>query len=108
VTQDSFNFGTDPHKLVRRYDPDTSHEAAYSVDSTKLERRVYECIRSFGTHGCISDQVRLALEGLPYSSVTARFRALLDKHLIIDTGERRKGSSGRNQRVMRATIGFDW
>jgi len=40
-------------------------------------------------------------KGFPYSSITARYRALLDKGFIEDTGERRKGRSNKNQRVMR-------
>lgn len=93
-------FGTHPKYLHRHSGPDTSVESAYSVDSTKLEKMVYDVICSFD-NGCISDDVRRILSHLPYSSVTARYRALLDKGLIIDTGERRKGSSGKNQRVLR-------
>ena len=32
------NFGTDPRKLVRTNDPDTSHEAAVKVDTSRLEQ----------------------------------------------------------------------
>jgi hypothetical protein len=96
-------YGTDPFLLVRRYDPDTSHEAAGSVDTTKLERIVYEAIKSYGTNGCISDDVRGIYPRYPYSSITARYRALLDKGMIIDSGARKPGKSGRNQRVLIAT-----
>jgi hypothetical protein len=96
-------YGTDPFLLVRRYDPDTSHEAAYSVDTTKLERMVYEAIKSYGINGCISDNVRDMYPRYPYSSITARYRALLDKGMIIDSGTRKPGKSGRNQRVLIAT-----
>lgn len=95
-------FGTDPKYLARRGDPDTSHIAAESVDTSRLEGLVYEAIKKFGRIGCISDQIRARFPNLPYSSVTARYRALLDKGYIEDTGERRKGVSGRPQRVMRA------
>ena len=102
MSQDSF--GTDPSKLHRLESPDTSKDAAYSVDTSKLEREVLEIIRSFGEAGCISDEVRFhpAMLGKPYSSVTARYKALMDNKLIVDTGERRKGQSGRGMRVMRA------
>lgn len=95
-------FGTDPHKLVRTGDPDTSQAAAEAVDTTKLEHMVYEAIKGFGHEGCIQDDVLGKFPSFPYSSVTARFRALLDKGYIEDTGERRKGNSGRGQRVLRA------
>lgn len=97
-------FGTDPKKLVRSNAPDTSIEAAESVDTTRLEGMVYETIRKFGSHGCISDEVRALHPQYPYSSITARYRALMDKGYIVDTGKRRTGASGRNQRVMEAVI----
>ena len=96
-------FGTHAKKLVRRDDPDTSHQAAQKVDTTKLEQLVYETIKSYGQGGCISDQVLGNFPQMPYSSITARYKALMDKSLIEDTGERRAGKSGRPQRVMRTT-----
>ena len=95
-------FGTEPKKLVRTNDPDTSHAAANAVDSTKLEGLVYEAIKTFGDKGCISDQILAMHPTYPYSSITARFRALLDKGFIVDTGERRPGKSGKSQRVIKA------
>jgi hypothetical protein len=97
-------FGTAPKFLYRREGPDTSKEAAELVDSTFLERLVYETILSFGKIGCISDQIRERNPGYPYSSITARYSALLTKGYVIDTGERRRGKSGRNMRVMVAAI----
>jgi hypothetical protein len=96
------SFGTDPRRLVRTNSPDTSHAAAESVDTSRLEQMVYEAILNFGQRGCISDEVRKVFSGYPYSSITARYRALIDKGYIEDTGERRQGLSGKNQRVMRA------
>jgi len=93
-------FGTEPFKLVRKEDPTTSHEAAQSVDTTKLERIVYEAIQSF-PEGCISDEVLEALPDHRYSSITPRYKALLQKGFIEITGTK-EGRSGRNQRVMRA------
>jgi hypothetical protein len=94
-------FGTKPEKLVRRYDPATSHESAAAVDTTKLESMVYEAIKSYGFAGCISDEVQAMFPQLPYSSVTARYRALLDKGFIEIIGTR-PCKSGRTQRIMRA------
>jgi hypothetical protein len=102
MTQQELSFGTDPQKLVRTQDPDTSHASANAVDTTKLEALVYEAIKKYGDRGCISDQIRALYPAYPYSSITARYRALLDKGFIIDTGERRQGQSGRSQRVMKA------
>jgi len=101
---DLFNFqlfGTSPKKLVRKNDPDTSHDAANAVNTTNLEQMVFEAIKNYGKEGCISDQLLAKFNHLPYSSVTARYRALMTKKLIEDTGERRNGRSGKPQRVMR-------
>jgi hypothetical protein len=93
-------FGTEPFKLVRKEDPITSHEAAQGVDTTKLEQIVYEAIKGF-PNGCISDEVLEALPDYRYSSITPRYRALLDKGFIEITGNK-DGRSGKKQRVMKA------
>jgi hypothetical protein len=93
-------FGSPAFKLVRKQDPATSHQAAQLVDSTKLEQMVYEAIKSF-PDGCISDEILAMYPNYPYSSITARYRALLDKDLIEVSGVKR-GKFGRNQRIMKA------
>jgi hypothetical protein len=93
-------FGTPAFKLARRQDPVTSHQAAQAVDTTKLETMVYEAIKSH-PDGCISDEILQMYSQYPYSSITARYRALLDKGLIEISGVKR-GRFGRNQRIMRA------
>ena len=94
-------FGSPAFKLVRREDPITSHQAAQVVDTTKLESLVYEAIKSH-PDGCISDEILAMYPNYPYSSITARYRALLDKGFIEVTGVKR-GKFGRNQRIMKAT-----
>jgi len=94
-------FGSPAFKLVRREDPVTSHQAAQVVDTTKLEQMVYEAIKSH-PEGCISDEILEMYPNYPYSSITARYKSLLDKGFIEITGVRR-GKFGRNQRVMRAS-----
>ena len=94
-------FGTPAFKLVRKEDPVTSHEAAQVVDTTKLEQMVYEAIKGF-PEGCISDQVLELFPQYPYSSITGRYKALLDKGYIEIVGVK-VGRSGRKQRVMKAS-----
>jgi len=94
-------FGSPAFKLVRKEDPTTSHQAAQVVDTTKLEQMVYEAIKSH-PEGCISDEILEMYPNYPYSSITARYKSLLDKGFIEITGVRR-GKFGRNQRVMRAS-----
>ena len=94
-------FGTPAFKLVRKEDPVTSHEAAQVVDATKLEQMVYEAIKGF-PDGCISDQVLELFPQYPYSSITGRYKALLDKGYIEIVGVK-VGRSGRKQRLMKAS-----
>ena len=91
-------FGTPAFKLARKEDPTTSHEAAQVVDTTKLEQMVYEAIKGF-PEGCISDQVLELFPQYPYSSITGRYKALLDKGYIEIVGVK-VGRSGRKQRLM--------
>jgi hypothetical protein len=91
-------FGSPPFKLVRKEDPVTSHEAAQVIDTTKLEQMVYEAIKGF-PEGCISDQVLELFPQYPYSSITGRYKALLDKGYIEIVGVK-VGRSGRKQRLM--------
>jgi len=102
-TYDLFDFGTDPKELVRTTDPDTSHEAAATVDTTRLEALVYEAICRY-KDGCISDDVERDLAYLRSHSITPRFAPLIRKGFIFDTGERRMASSGRSQRVVKALV----
>ena len=87
-----------------RFIPLTSEEAEASIDAEKLCDLVYEVIRRAGPAGVISDAVRLQLPGLAYSSVTARYRRLLDEGRVALTGHTRAGVSGRQQRVMVADV----
>lgn len=93
-------FGTPAFKLSRTEDPTTSHEAAQGLDTTKLEQIVYEAIKGF-PNGCISDEVLDAIPDYRYSSVTPRYKALLEKGFIEITGTK-DGRSGRKQRIMKA------
>lgn len=92
-------FGTFWRKLVRREAPQTSIDAAKQVPTTHLEQLVYDTIAMF-PDGCIQDEVLAVLSDKPYSSVTARFRALLDKGYIEDTGRTKAGRSGKQQRIL--------
>lgn len=93
-------FGTNPNLLVRNTDPDTSHQAALVVDTSKLEALVYEVIAKY-PNGCIADDVERELAYLRSHSITPRFAPLIRKGFIYDTGERRRAASGRNQRIVK-------
>jgi len=95
-------YGTEAHKLARTDGPDTSREAAHTVDTTALERMVHRAIARHGRSGCIADDVLDQFPGHAYSSITARFSALERKALISCGPDKRKGRSGRGQRIMRS------
>jgi hypothetical protein len=95
-------FGTPAHMLRRNEDPETSHDSADQVDTTHLEKMVYHAISGFPqTTGAIQDDILQLFPGKPYSSVTARFKGLTQKHLIYYYGDKRKGRSNRQQRIIR-------
>lgn len=101
------SYGTEAHKLARRDNPDTSKAAAQSIDTTALERMVHRAIAGHGAAGCIADDVLDQFRDHAYSSITARFSALERKGLIACGPEKRKGRSGRGQRVMRSIASAD-
>jgi hypothetical protein len=96
-------FDTPAYKLVRKHDPETSHESAQSVDVNNMERIVLNIIQGFGASGCISDEVLDLVPYLRYSTVTARYKQLKEKGLIKVDHRKRRAKSGRNQLMMWAT-----
>jgi len=94
-------FGTLPKLLHRKEAVETSVASAHAVDTKSMEKIVYEVIRTY-PEGCISDDVIAELHNFSYPSITARYKALMTKKLVFDTGEKRLGKSGKLQRVMKA------
>ena len=95
-------FGVSSLAFARNTDPDTSQDAAKSFDPTFLESEVLKAIQAFGVDGCITDQIVAVFSNRDSRTITPRFAPLMRKGWIEDTGERRRGLSGRPQRVMRA------
>jgi predicted transcriptional regulator len=93
-------FDTPAYKLYRQTDPQTSREAAQSLEVSEMERAVAEAIKSFRAAGCISDQVLDALPQHRYSTVTARYKQLKEKGIICVDERKMKGASGRGQLMM--------
>jgi predicted transcriptional regulator len=93
-------FDTPAFKLVRRDDPDTSHDAAESLPVNDMERIVADTIAKFGATGAISDQIVDALPHLRYSTITARYKQLKEKGIICVDDRKQKAESGRQQHIM--------
>ena len=85
---------------ARRTDPETSKQAALSLDPTEMETLVLEVIRLF-PDGCIFDDIVHMLPTIREVSISPRLKPLQKKGLIEATGELRQGKSGRNQKVLR-------
>lgn len=89
--------------LFRRNAPDTSIEAALSIEVNKLERMVLNAIRDAGRNGMTQQELLAKFQNYSYSSITARPSALKRKGLVVDSGNRRVGGSGRKQMVLIAS-----
>ncbi len=98
-----YKLGTPSKQLARKNGPATSKAAAATVRTTKIEGIVLSVIHNHGTVGAISDEVQDALAGYRYSTITARYAALLRKGLIEIIGTR-PGSSRRQQQIMRSKV----
>ena len=86
--------------LARNTDPETSHDAAESIDTTALERIVCDVIKQF-PNGCIGDDVVKMLPQFGIQTISPRYAPLIRKGWVVDTGEKRQARSGRSQRVMK-------
>ncbi len=71
----------------RRSDPETSKAAAKSVATNALEFRV---MFALAHHGMTSHEIADYLN-LPLVTISPRMRPLVNKNLIVDSGERRSG-----------------
>jgi hypothetical protein len=90
---------------ARNTDPRTSHEAAQSMDTNRLERIVLDAIKAHGKNGATHDEVWDYLHqsnGNPKyreGSITPRYKQLEMKGHIYTDGTTRKGRAGRGQLV---------
>lgn len=102
---------TDIRALRRNDHPDTSHAAALTVRSHHFETLALEIITEHGVPdkngngGCIADQLRegFARRAPPKTQFSNRRTGIHQQRLVIDTGLRRVGESGRRQAVYCAT-----
>ena len=71
------------HGLARHTDPETSHEAAESLDVSKLEQLVVDYLLEHGDN--IVEKVCAGL-GRRWQSISPRFRPLCNKGRIYEAG----------------------
>lgn len=96
--------GEEPHAYARRGDPDTSWEAAHSLDPEHLRASQAQVLATLQDHGPMTDaalELMLAGEQAP-SGVRTRRRELADMGLVYDTEKREVLASGRHAIVWAA------
>lgn len=88
--------------LSRRTDPPTSAAAAASIAGAlpQLEQEVLAVLRARGEQGATTHELA-ALMGASLVSVSPRIAPLRERGLVRDSGQRRKGDSGRFSTVWR-------
>lgn len=84
---------------ARHDDPETSHDAAHSVNATALEKECWEALVKFGD--LTTEEIALRL-GRPLQTVTPRLVPLERKGRVARTPLRRPGVSGRGRIVWHA------
>lgn len=83
---------------ARFNDPQTSTDAAHGISVAQAEMAVLEHLLKRPVRGATSDEMSDST-GIPRVTVSPRFRPLERKGLVIDSGERRRGKSGRTSIV---------
>lgn len=87
------------HGLARNTDPQTSHDAAASVNTTRLEAIVLEAYRA-SPRGLTQDELADKLPNIPLNTLSPRLAPLIRKGWLRVDGKR-LGKSRKNQRVLK-------
>ena len=88
---------------ARKTDPVTSHEAAEAITPllNKVEQGIYDALCSFLPKGATSDEI-VEASGIQYRTVTPRLKPMCKKGFVVDSGEHKRGDSGRRQIIWMA------
>jgi hypothetical protein len=95
-------FDSPPIAHSRYADPPTSKAAAKNLDTNYLENIVLDALRSHPL-GLTSHEVA-SITGLSLVTVSPRFRPLVNKNLIVDSGEKRSGVGFKTSIVWKAKL----
>lgn len=93
--------GLDPRKHARTTDPDTSQAAARRLSDARTQMR--RLLAAYLYAGASTCEESAAYAGYQHERATKRVSDLLRDGFIEDTGERRRGTSGRLQMICRIT-----
>ncbi len=81
---------------ARGNDPETSHEAAASIAVSPLRKVILSALRKSG--GATTLEL-VALTGVPHVTISPQLRPMARRKMVIDTGEKRVGETGRRSIV---------
>lgn len=91
----------DPRTHARSADPDTSHQAAHQLsDRTVMLRKL---LTAFAAEAMTADEAGARCGYTAADGAWKRMSDLERLGLIEDSGQRRKGTAGRQQKVRRIT-----
>jgi hypothetical protein len=90
--------GLDPPR-VRNTDPDTSTEAAKSLAEQSVGARCQELFALIEHHGGLTTHQLVALTGYDRGNTARRITDLTQAGWIVDSGQRRRGPTGRRSIV---------
>jgi len=82
----------EPHKLHRENDPQTSREAAYTMNISKARAFVLNLIEEAGNKGTTTREMTRKFPEKSDSSITSRPNELEKLNLIFYKGDKRDGS----------------
>ena len=80
--QQSLNFGTEPRKIIRRHAPVTSIEAGKAVDTTGMERTIFELIQKQDQDRGLTAKEAARILNKELNQISGRFTGLKIKALI--------------------------
>lgn len=94
----------DPHKVARSDDPETSHEAARSLNKRKLSAQRENILRLLRGAGLTDEEIRdIYPQPRPSdASLRTRRNELVEMGLVMDSGRLRRTRSGRRAIVWKA------
>jgi len=83
---------------ARKTDPVTSHEAAEKITPHlgTIDDAIYKALLEVGERGATSDEI-VKMTDIKYRSVTPRLKPMCKKGFVVDSGETKRGDSGRQQ-----------
>jgi hypothetical protein len=89
-------YESDEHGGAREDDPETSHEAAHSLDPTRLYGIIVKILLKIGP--ATTHEIADASDGIGWGSISPRMKKMEEKGLVYRTGEARADRGGKDRK----------